>query len=132
MIRGLIAVFAGIVAAFPLFAGYGYWAKGHDGVWSASLAAGVCLAGGLAGFATTSVFRGLQAVQGVLLGMMVRMAVPLAAAAFFLLRGGPLVRAGLLEMLVGYYLLALTLDTVLTVRLVRQNQDSPNSGKTGA
>lgn len=127
MVRGLIVVLAGLIAAFPLFAGYGYWAKGLDGVWAATLAAGVCLAGGLAGFATTSAFRGLQAVLGVLLGMMVRSVVPLAAAAFFLLQGGPLVRAGLLEMLVGYYLLALTLDTVLAVQLVRQKQNSPSS-----
>jgi hypothetical protein len=130
MIRGLLGVFAGLVAAFPLFAAYGYWAKGTDGVWAAGVAALVCLAGGLAGFATVFGFRGLQAVQGVLLSMVVRMAVPFAAAAIFLFYGGSLVRAGLLEMLVGYYLLALTLDTALAVRLVRQNE--PARTQSGA
>jgi len=130
MLRGLIGVFAVLLAAFPLFACYGYWAKGNDGVTAASVAAGVGLAGGLAGFAAAFGFRGGQAIQGVLLGMVVRMVVPLAAAAFFFLKGGSLVRAGLLEMLVGYYLLALTVDTALAVRLVRQS--TPNRTETGA
>ena len=101
MVRGLLGVFAVLLAAFPVFAMYGYWAKGSDGVSAAAVAAGVGLAGGLAGFAAAFGFRGTQAIQGVLLGMVVRMVVPLAAAAVFFLRGGTLVRAGLLEMLVG-------------------------------
>jgi hypothetical protein len=109
---------------------YGYWAKGSDGVSAAAVAAGVGLAGGVAGFAAAFGFRGTQAIQGVLLGMVVRMVVPLAAAAFFFLRGGTLVRAGLLEMLVGYYLLALTVDTALAVQLVRRTM--PNRTETGA
>jgi len=130
MVRGLLGVFAVLLAAFPVFAMYGYWAKGSDGFSAAAVAAGVGLAGGLAGFAAAFGFRGTQAIQGVLLGMVVRMVVPLAAAAFFFLRGGTLVRAGLLEMLVGYYLLALTVDTALAVQLVRRTM--PNRTETGA
>jgi len=103
---------------------------GQDGVTAASVAAGVGLAGGLAGFAAAFGFRDSQAVQGVLFGMVVRMVVPLAAAAFFFLSGGSLVRAGLLEMMVGYYLLALTVDTALAVRFVRHS--TPNRTETGA
>lgn len=130
MIRGLVGVFAVLIAAFPLVAGYGYWAKGNDGVWAASVAATVSLVGGIAGYIAAFKFSGAQAIQGVLLGMVVRMAVPFAAAALFFLRGGSLVRAGLLEMLVGYYLLALTVDTALAVRLVQRTL--PKRTETGA
>ncbi len=120
VVKGLILVIGVLVAVFPAFAGYGYWAHGEIGVAAAAVAAVVCLVGGLAGWAAMIPFRGPQAVNGVLLGMLVRMTVPLAAALLLFLRGGPLVRAGLVEMLVAYYLIALTLDTVLSVRRVQQ------------
>lgn len=120
VVTGVILVIGVLVAVFPAFAGYGYWAHGEIGVAAAAVAAVVCLVGGLAGWAAMIPFRGPQAVNGVLLGMLVRMTVPLAAALLLFLRGGPLVRAGLVEMLVAYYLIALILDTVLSVRRVQQ------------
>ncbi len=120
MTRGVLIVTGVLVVVFPVVAGYGYWAHGEIGVMAAALAAGVSWLGGVAGLLVSLPFQGLQAVNGVLLGMLVRMTVPLAAAAGLFLRGGELVRAGLVEMLVVNYLIALALDTVLSVRMVRR------------
>lgn len=120
MTRGVLLVTGVLLVVFPVVAGYGYWTHGQAGVVAAAIAAGVCWLGGVAGLFASLPFQGLQAVNGVLLGMLVRMTVPLAAAAGLFLRGGELVRAGLVEMLVVNYLIALALDTVLSVRMVRR------------
>ena len=72
VVTGVILVIGVLVAVFPAFAGYGYWAHGEIGVAAAAVAAVVCLVGGLAGWAAMIPFRGPQAVNGVLLGMLVR------------------------------------------------------------
>ena len=118
--RGVLLVTAVLGGVFPAFAAFGYAAHGPDGLWAAGFAAGACWVGALVGFAAMIPFQGPQAVNGVMLGMMVRMTVPLAAALWLFMRGNTLAKAGAVEMLVVYYLLALALDTFVSVRWVRQ------------
>ncbi|MFO0869372.1 MAG: hypothetical protein U0935_10620 [Pirellulales bacterium] len=119
-VQAMLIVTGVLLVAFPVFAGYGYARYGAAGVGVAAVVGAVCWLGGMAGFAAILPFRGPQAVNGVLMGMLVRMMVPLAAGLVLFSQGGPLVRAGLVEMLVAYYLLALTLDTVLAVRMMQR------------
>lgn len=118
--RSVLLVTAVLWGVFPAFAAYGYGTHGALGLAAAGFAAGACWFGALVGFAAMIPFQGPQAVNGVLLGMVVRMTVPLAAALWLFMRGSTLAKAGAVEMLVVYYLLALALDTLVSVRWVRQ------------
>ena len=57
-------------------------------------------------------------MNGVGLAMLIRMAIPMATGMFLTKRGGPLAEAGLFGMIVGFYLVGLLVETLLTVRLV--------------
>jgi len=118
--RSLALVTVVLWGVFPAFAAYGYGMHGGLGLGAAVFAAGTCWFGALLGFAAVIPFQGPQAVNGVLLGMIVRMMVPLAAALWLFMTQSTLAKAGAVEMLVIYYLLALSLDTWVSVRLVKQ------------
>lgn len=112
---GLVLVAA---LAWPLFATVGYARSGLAGILAALLAGGVCCAGALAGLLTAGRFGlGTHAVTGILLGMMLRMGIPLGACVVLLVLGGPLVEAGALVMILVYYLLTLLAETWFLLRL---------------
>jgi hypothetical protein len=112
----LVAVFA---IAFPGFAYYGHQAHGQAGVWAAAVAAVVCLGAGLMALVFLSIFREpLQAMNGIGLAMLFRMAIPVATGVILTNLGGPLAEAGVFEMIVGFYLVGLLVETLLAVRLV--------------
>lgn len=60
----------------------------------------------------------LQVMNGVGLAMLVRMAIPMVVGIVLTKRGGPLAEAGVFGMIVGFYLVGLLVETLLTVRLV--------------
>ena len=67
---------------------------------------------------------GAQAVPGILLSMILRMGIPLAACVVLVAMGGPLVEAGALVMILLYYLLTLVAETWLLLRITAaQTQD---------
>lgn len=84
----------------------------------AALAAGtVCLVSGLGALAVGRVFHSPQTmVHGVLLGMMIRMALPLAVCLVVYVQGGVLADHGMAFFLLGIYPLMLLVETVLSVR----------------
>ena len=66
-----------------------------------------------------NVFRQpLQAVNGVGLATLFRMAIPMATGIVLTKVGGPLAEAGVFGMIVGFYLVGLLVETLLAVRVV--------------
>ena len=117
------------LAVVPLLAGVGYAHDGWTGILAALLAVGVCWGGAVASLAIVGMFRtGPEVVHGVLLGMLLRMGAPLAACIVLGRRGGPLVEAGVLVMIVLCYFVTLIAETCL---LLRRNQKQ-HGGKTVA
>jgi hypothetical protein len=106
------------LAVLPVFAVVGYARSGWAGILAALLASGVCCGGAIASLAATWLFRvGSQAVSGILLGMIVRMGLPLAACVVLIAQGGWLVEAGAPAMILVYYLLMLVAETWWLLRL---------------
>jgi hypothetical protein len=100
------------LAVWPLFAVAGYAVDGWTGILAALLAGGVCWSGAAASLLITGVFRMVSlTVHGVLLGMMVRMGVPLVACVILARRGGALVDAGVPVMILLYYFVMLIAET---------------------
>ena len=75
-----------------------------------------------------------RAVAGVLLGMLFRMGVPLGTGIFLHRQGGPLAKAGVFGMILGFYLLTLLVETLLALRLLapraKRVSRSPVSSET--
>lgn len=118
VVRALLVMTGVLVVAFPAIGGWGYWAYGEAGLVTAGIAGLACWVGGAMGFAVSLPFRGLQAVNGVLAGMLVRMTVPMVVALGLLMSGSKLLSVDRLPLLVVYYLVALVVDTILAVRAV--------------
>jgi hypothetical protein len=104
--------------ATPLFAYFSYQSHGWDGILAACVAALICWAAGLVALAVQVLFPQPQQVgNAVGLGMLMRMGICLSAGIFFTKAGGPLVEAGVLGMIVGFYLIGLLVETLLALRL---------------
>jgi hypothetical protein len=91
----------------------------------ASIAGGICWVA--AALALAATFFGNQyraPVQGVLAGMAFRMGLPLAAVIVLPTLGGPLAAGGMTMTILGVYLVALVIETLLALRLVPP-QSSP-------
>jgi hypothetical protein len=103
---------------FPLFAWYGYDASQWIGVAAAGVAAATCWCGALVALVLGWVFgQGDNAVGGILAGMAFRIGLPLIVGVALDRRGGPLAEAGVFGMILCYYLVTLSVETLLAVRL---------------
>ena len=67
---------------------------------------------------------GTNAVAGILLSMLLRMGIPLAACVVLLRTRGPLVEAGAVVMILVYYLVTLVAETWFLLRLTTAQADS--------
>jgi len=93
-----------------------WWLGGAAGVTAAAAAAFLCLAGAISALVAGHLFRGPRhAWNALLVGMVARSGIPLAAALAIYLRGGPLAEAGLLYYLLVFYPVALTTEIVLSL-----------------
>lgn len=107
------------VVTLPFTAGVGYARSGIEGILAALLAAGVCAGGAIASLlAIGPVWRLPQSVHRVLLGMLIRMGVPLVACIGIVASSQTLVKAGAPVMILGYYLLMLIAETWLVLKLM--------------
>jgi hypothetical protein len=119
LLRACLVLAAALVAPFPGFAGYGYWISGSSGILAALVALGICLFAGTLALVVTAVSQRMnQGVQGVFGAMLVRMSVPLVALFLLPKIGGPLNAAGVMGMLMAYYLITLAVETWLSLRFV--------------
>lgn len=108
-----------LLLALPVYAWVGWIHHASAGVWSAAAACGTCLVGALGALLATGMARnGPQAVNAVLLGMLFRLGIPLGMGLFLQEQGGALSEAGIFGMILAYYLLALVVETLLSLGLV--------------
>ncbi len=104
-----------LAAAIVLPLGWAISGKGM-GILAGAAAAGVCLVAGWMALGLSEPLRRPQLMLAlVMVGMMIRMGIPLAAALTVFFLGGPLADAGFLYYLVVFYLIALAVETVLTL-----------------
>jgi hypothetical protein len=126
-VLGVVALCAmlGMVLA-PVALGISVFQSGltRESLVRAALGGGICwTAAVLALISTYLGNRWHSPVQGLLLGMLFRMALPLAAILVLTNLGGPLALPGIATTILGVYLVALALETLLAVRMI-----SPVSG----
>jgi hypothetical protein len=123
------ALLAVVLAAAT--AGAAWWASsrsGSSGAYAALLAGGVCLTSST--LALTISFLGQrfdQPIAGVLGGMIFRLGLPLAAGLAIQSSGGPLAAAGCFGMIVALYLVALPVETLLSLKFVPQTKPKPTA-----
>jgi hypothetical protein len=93
---------------------------GHS-IWGVSaLAAGICWFGAMLSLVLLHVLRLRGSpVAGVLVGMLVRMTIPLSIAFMATTQEGSLAEAGLLGQLVVFYLVTLAIETCLSLALTK-------------
>lgn len=115
LLRTLILVVVVIVAA-ALALPLGWVLYGNQmGIFAGLAAGGVCLLAAWIALVLSSPLRMPQYVLGlVLVGMMIRMGIPLAAALTVHFLGGPLANAGFLRYLVVFYPITLTTEAFLS------------------
>jgi hypothetical protein len=109
-----------LAVAWALIAVPVYWLSGPMGLAAAGIAALLCAfasigAGAVAALLATSG----QVVAATMLAMLLRMALPLVFVIIVCRQPGPLVDAGLVYYLIGFYLIALAADTRHAVGRIR-------------
>ena len=118
------AVLAAVLAPLAaLFGSIAYACSGMMGIAGAAIALAVCWLS--ASLALICVFLGQEIknpIAGILGGMIVRMGLPLAVGFAIQRSYGPLADAGCFLMILGLYLVALVVETWLSLRLVRRDQ----------
>jgi len=105
---------------------FSYGPSGLTGVAAAAIAAGVCWLS--ACLALVSVFVGQRldaGIQGILAGVLFRMGLPLAVAMALKQNSPSLAGAGIFWMILGLYLVALVVETLLSLRFVPPNLRPP-------
>ncbi|MCO6458014.1 MAG: hypothetical protein J5I93_22145 [Pirellulaceae bacterium] len=108
-----------LAVVFPGFAWFGYSSHGAVGLQAAAIAAGICWLGAAGALSSAFFFRhAQQAMSALVLGMLFRMGLPLGCVLALLSQGGPLVDAGIVGLIVVYYLVSLVVETALSLRLV--------------
>jgi hypothetical protein len=112
-----------IVAAIAILPA-GWVLTGNRIGWFAGLAAGgVCLLAAWSVLGLSELLRKSQSLLAlVLVGMMIRMGIPLAAALAVYFHGGPLADAGFLYYLVLFYFVTLVAETLLFLPERRLNE----------
>ena len=99
--------------------------KYGDGAYLASgIAAGMIWVLGSASLAMIALAPSPHAqLNATLLGMMVRMSLPLVALLYFTASGGSLAAAGITVFIVIHYLAGLVVETLLAVRLLKRSDE---------
>ena len=121
LVKGCALLTLVVLLLAPAVAWYGHANHGTDGLLAAAVALGVCWVGAIAALAVTAFSRGPSgAVQGVLLGMLFRMGLPLGSLMLLQERGGALVDAEVLGMILACYFVTLVAETLLSLQLVKK------------
>ncbi|MCE9554856.1 MAG: hypothetical protein K8T91_15990 [Planctomycetes bacterium] len=107
-----------MVAAWGVVAWLAHSRSGVEGVWVATLTAGICLAGAMAALILSSKVHGPNAAMLRLAsGMAFRMGVPLAAC-LVMMQWPRLTDHGGLMMMAFFYLVALAVETPLSLKYI--------------
>ena len=112
-----------LLVAAVLFVGlaiFGYTHSGVAGLAAAVVSVLVCLLPACAALSVTAMFAGTpNAVNGIFLGVFLRTAVPFLLSVLLSQAIRPLADAGLFGMVLLNFLVMLTVETVLVVRIVQ-------------
>jgi hypothetical protein len=116
VVLGVLLALVAVASASLLASRFG------DGAWAASgMAAGLIWALGAASLAMIALAPSRPAqLNAALLGMMVRMGLPLVLVMYFTMSGGSLAAAGITVFIVIHYLAGLVVETLLAVRLLKR------------
>lgn len=117
---GRVIALAGLVfTSWLLIAPIAFLLTGWQGVGGATIAAFFCLLGGEGGLLVAAVFRGPgAAMNGALVAMQVRMAIPLCAGIALHLASPWLAESGMVIYLLVFYLIDLAAETALLVAAI--------------
>lgn len=112
--------------------GYGFSVRGSVGLVAAVVAALICCLPSIAAVVVTAVTAATpNALSGTLVGMFLRSVVPLVASVFLVQAFKPLADAGLFGMVLISYLVVLSAETFLAVRVVQANSIDGGSAVNG-
>ena len=121
LFRACAVLTATLLTAFPLFAWFGFQRSGQVGVAAAAVAGAVCWFGSLAALVLVARARdSAAAVSATLIGMFLRLGLPLITGIVLQQSKGELAQAGVFGMILCYYFVALLPETLLSVWLVEK------------
>lgn len=113
-------LFGALLIAATLVAPIAYGTGGAEGFAAVTVALTVCLATGVISLLTAALFRGDRfALQRLLLGMFLRMGIPLGFCAVVHLRGGMLADVGIVYYVLVFYAVMLLVETALDVSRIK-------------
>ena len=114
-----------VVGLYLLLAPLAYMLNGSEGLVAAAVAAGICVFGSFGALVAMQVLKGpAMFVGGVVLGMFLRMAVPLVFCLIVYLQPSLLTRAGMVFYVLAFYMVTLLVDAILTALRVSDAMDS--------
>ena len=107
----------GSVGAAALLAPLAGWMAGSKGLLALAVATAACLAGAVGGEIAGAIFvKRSEALFRLLVGMLLRLAVPLAVLVVLVMRAHELVAAGAAYYLIVQYMVVLAVESWLAVR----------------
>lgn len=128
MLRSCAWLTLTVLIALPLVGGVVGATRGVSGVLAALVAAGVCWFGAMAALVVAGgAGRDGRAVQAHLKGMFFRLGLPLAAGLALQKAGGVLAEGGVFGQIVVFYLITLTAETLLSLRLIKHSRNSTHA-----
>jgi hypothetical protein len=117
-----------MLATFGATAWFAGSRHGVPGVAAAAIASGVCwLSAAVAFVLLERSRRSGKVLNGVLLGMIIRLGLPLVVGTVLNSQQGALADAGVFGLMVVCYLVALIVETLLSVRFLQQPQQAAPS-----
>jgi hypothetical protein len=118
--RGAQLTLAGVILLTACVPAYFVWTwKGVNGLVALFLAALVCWSGAALALAVSGVLRGpSRALAVTLLGMALRVGLPLVAVIVVAMQNGPLAEGGFVVYVLFFYLVTLVVETWLSLKLM--------------
>jgi uncharacterized membrane protein len=111
-----------LLVAFGVLAGWAWSRSESNGVLAAAVVCGVCWVSGVIALSMPMIFRDPPSTaHGVLLGMLLRMGLPLLAGLHLTRSRSELLEVGVMGMFVGVYLLGLIVETGLSWWIAETN-----------
>ena len=117
-ITGAVALIASVLLGYIAIAPVAVWTQGTPGLWSAAVAALICLVAGMMALGLVERLSTRNPLASLLGGMAVRMVVPLSAIAAVYSWGGPLAETGMVFYVLAFYMITLAAETYWAVRKV--------------
>jgi len=123
------AVLAAVVwLAFPIAAYFAHVQRGVPGVVAVAIAAVVCWLASTAALVVTSRYSATKsAATGVFLGMFLRTGVPILSAIVLTSSSRELAQGGVFGAFVVFFLLTLSVETVLVMRIINRVRGASKS-----